>query len=263
MRILAGREFDWHDNETALKAAIISESLARRLFPSGAAIGRKLDLGSAGYVRTLEIVGVVNSASLWTVRSHEPMAIYTALMQQPNLSSSFVDVKVTGDIASTILAARRAIESMGRHVVLRADTLAERSDWALQSERMIAMLSSCFGGLALLLASIGLYGLMSYSVNRRTAELGVRMALGATSGGVLALVLRDVFWLMLGGIAVGVPTAIIAARFVSGMLFDVAGSDPITLMLAASVLLPVALLAGYIPARRASRIDPIVALRSE
>jgi ABC-type antimicrobial peptide transport system permease subunit len=147
--------------------------------------------------------------------------------------------------------------------VLRAETLDQRSAVFLTTDRMIAMLSVFFGGLALLLASIGLYGLMSYAVARRTSEIGLRMALGAQRSGVLALILKDVALLVLAGMAVGIPAALGSSRFISSMVYGVAGNDPLTILLSSSILLAVAALAGYVPARRASRIDPTIALRSE
>jgi putative ABC transport system permease protein len=260
MRLMAGREFTWRDNETAQGAAIISESLARRLFPSASPIGRRIDFGNR---KNLEIVGVVNSASLWLPQSREPMAVYCALMQQPAYNSSSIDIRTTGDAGPVQNAARRLIESGGRHLVLRAQTVDQRAASSLNTDRMIAMLSSFFGGLALLLASVGLYGLMSYTVARRTAEIGLRMALGAQPGSVLVLFLKEVIRLLLVGMAVGIPAALAASRLISSMIYGVAGNDPSTILLSCSILVAVAALAAYFPARCASRIDPMAALRSE
>ena len=145
----------------------------------------------------------------------------------------------------------------------KAETIEQRAARMLATERMIAMLSAFFGGLALLLASVGLYGLMSYAVARRTSEIGLRMALGAQPATVLRLIFKEVMLLVLAGMAVGIPVALTASRLVSGMLFGVAGNDPWTIGLSSAVLVVVAMLAGYVPARRASRIDPMIALRSD
>jgi predicted permease len=260
MRLMAGREFSWRDNETAQAVAIISESLARRLFPSASPIGRRIDFGSR---RNLEIVGVVNSASLWLPQSREPMAVYCALMQQPAYNSSSIDIRTAGEPGPVLSAARRVIESAGRHLVLRAETADQRAARSLDTDRMIAMLSSFFGGLALLLASVGLYGLMSYSVARRTSEIGLRMALGAQPAGILVLILKEVSLLLLAGIAVGIPAALAGSHVISSMIYGVTGNDLPTILLSCSILLAVAALAAYMPARRASRIDPMTALRSE
>jgi ABC-type antimicrobial peptide transport system permease subunit len=167
------------------------------------------------------------------------------------------------DPATVVPAARRVLESLGRQFALRAETFEQRSSMSLTTERMIAILSSFFGGLALLLAAIGLYGLMSYAVSRRTSEIGLRMALGAQSGGVLALILKDAVWLVLAGLAIGIPAVLGGGRLISKMLFGVTGNDPRVILLSSAILLAVAVFAAYVPARSASRIDPMIALRSE
>jgi len=260
MRLIAGREFTWRDNESAQAVAIVSESLARRLFPSISPIGRRIDFGNK---KNLEIVGVVNSASLWLPQSRNPLAVYLALMQMPAYNSGSLEIRSTGDPGPLLRTASRAIESTGRYLVLRAETLDQRAAYFLSTDRMIAGLSSFFGGLALLLASIGLYGLMSYTVARRNAEIGLRMALGAQPGSVLLLVLRDAMWLVLAGMAAGIPASLAASHLISSMIYGVAGNDPVTILLSCSVLLAVAAFAAYVPARRATHVDPMSALRSE
>jgi ABC-type antimicrobial peptide transport system permease subunit len=191
------------------------------------------------------------------------MAVYLALMQIPTYNSSSIDIRTTGDAGAVLPAVRRVLESFGRHFVLRAETLDQRSAMFLATERMIAMLSSFFGGLALLLASVGLYGLMSYAVTSRTPEIGIRVALGAQPTSVLALILRQTTWLVLVGMAAGIPAALAASRLISSMVYGVTGRDPLMILVSCSILLAVAAIAAYVPAHRASRIDPMVALRSE
>lgn len=260
MRLLSGRDFDWRDSENAQAVAIISESLARHLFPSGDAIGKLIDFGDR---KGLQVIGVVNSASLWMPHSHAPMAVYVALMQLPNYNSSTLDIRTSGDPMAVLPSVRGVLTSMGRHLALRSETLEQRASKFLATERMIAMLSTFFGGLALLLASVGLYGLMSYAVARRTSEIGLRMALGARPATVQSLILKEVLWLLFVGMAAGIPVALAASRLVTNLIFGVTGTDPATILIAAGILLAVALMAGYLPARRASRIDPMMALRSE
>jgi ABC-type antimicrobial peptide transport system permease subunit len=142
-------------------------------------------------------------------------------------------------------------------------TLQQRADIVLTEQQMIAILSAAFAGLALLLASAGLYALMSYTITRRTAEIGIRMALGASRGNVLRLILREVMWLVLGGFAVGIPVAIVGARFIRSMLFGIPAEDPVSIIFSSAVLLCVALFAGYMPARRAAHLEPMTALRTE
>jgi predicted permease len=263
MRLVAGREFDWHDDERTPRVVIVSESLARWLFPAGRAVGRKVDGHGQPDRRGMEIVGVVNSASLWTAQSHEPMAIYFPLMQQPSFNQSMIDIRTSGNPWVVVAQAQRMLESMGHHYALQTQTLEERTSMFLTNERVVAMLATFFGGLALLLASVGLYGLMSYTVTRRTSEIGIRMALGAQRRDVLAIIVGEVTWLALAGIAAGVPLALAASRLISGMLFGVSPTDPATIAFSAVILLGIAILAGYLPALRASRIDPMTALRSE
>ena len=237
MHLLAGREFDWRDDERAPRVAIVSQSLARRLFPAQIPIGRRIDVTGQPNLMGMEIVGVVNSASLWMLKSHEPMAIYIPLMQDPTQNQSRIDIRTAADPLAVAPSARRVLESMGHHYPLSMQTLEERADLFLLQERLIAILSAFFAGLSLLLASVGLYGLMSYMVTRRTSEIGIRMALGAQPGDVLALILREVMWLVLAGIAVGIPAALAASHLVSGMLFGLSANDPATIALSAGILL--------------------------
>jgi predicted permease len=260
MHVLEGREFDWRDSETAQRVAIVSESLARHLFPSVSPIGRTIDFGRR---KGLEIVGVVNSASLWSPRSQKPMAVYLALMQAPEYNTSMIDIRVAGDPSGVLPAVRHVLESLGRHIVLRAETLDQRAAMLLNTDRIMAMLSSFFAGLALLLAALGLYGLMSYVVSSRTSEIGVRMALGARPGGVLMLVFREAAWLVAMGFVAGIGAALGASRLISHMVFHAGMSDPRAILLSALILVAVSALACYRPARRASRIDPMTAIGSE
>ena len=254
MRLLAGREFEWRDDERAPRVAIVSESLARRLFPEQNPIGRKIDTGR-------EIVGVVSSASLWRAQSYDPIAVYVPLMQEPLYNQPLADIRTTRDASTLAPAVQQTLESMGHHYPLLTQTLEQRADRFLSDERLMANVAAFFGGLALLLAGVGLYGLMSYAVARRTSEIGVRMALGAQSGDVLRAVMLKVTWLVLAGVACGVPAALAVSRLASEMFF---GLRPgISIAFSVVILSAVALLAGYLPARRASQIDPITALRCD
>jgi predicted permease len=260
MHVLGGREFDWRDSETAQPVAIVSESLARRLFPSVSPIGRTVDFGRR---KGLEIVGVVNSASLWNPRSRSPMAVYLALMQATEYNTSIIDIRVAGDPTGVLPAVRRAVESLGRHIVLRAETLDQRAAMLLSTDRIMAILSSFFAGLALLLAAVGLYGLMSYLISGRTSEIGIRMALGARPGGILVLVFREAALLVGLGLVLGIVAALGSSRLITHMLFDIGVTDPPTILLCAMVLVLVSALACYQPARRACRVDPVIAIRAE
>jgi predicted permease len=263
MRLLAGRDFNWHDDANAPRVALVSESLARRLFPLGDAVGQHIRVGAAREHQGIGIVGVVNSASLWIVRSREPMAVYTPLGQARHGIMPQMVIRTAVDPASVAAPVRRTIEAMGREYPLRIQTLRDREDEALIEERLIGILTSFFSGLALLLACVGLYGLMSYSVSSRTGEMGIRMALGAAPRTVLRLIIREALALVLAGILIGLPVAFAASRLVSGLLFGLSPTDPLSMVASVTVLTAVALLAGYLPARRAARIDPMEALRCE
>jgi putative ABC transport system permease protein len=263
VRVLAGREFDWRDDEHAPRVAVISESLARVLFPSQNPIGRPIDVGTDPEHRGLTIVGVVNSASLWKLDSHEPPAVYHALMQEPSYNESRVVMRTVNAPLAIAHAAEHTLESLGYHYSLKTSTLEQRTADTLASERMIALLASGFGVLALVLAAVGLYGILSYAVTRRTPEIGVRMALGAKRADVLRMIFSEVLRIVVIGIAVAIPIVFACGKLLAGMLFGVSVMDPAAIVIAAFTLAAVAAIAGFVPARRASRVDPMVALRCD
>ena len=258
MRLQAGRDFSWADGEETPAVAIISESLSRHLFGSGSAVGSRIDFGDK---KGLEVVGVVNSASLWMPESREPMAVYRAFLQEPTFNSSNLIIRIRGNAETLAPAARKALESMGRHNALRSQTIEDRSDRLLATQRIIAWLASFFGGLALLLAAIGLYGVLSQAVTSRTGEMGIRMAIGARPIDISWLIVKDVMLLVLAGAVSGIAVAGAAGRLVTGLLFGVTATDPIMIAGSFGILVAVSLLAAFIPARRAASLDPVEALR--
>jgi predicted permease len=263
MRVLAGREFDWRDDERAPRVAVISESLARVLFPSQNPIGRTVDVGTAPEHKGLTIVGVVNSASLWRLDRREPPAVYHALMQEPSFNESSVVMRTVNDPRSMARAVEHTLESLGYHYSLKTRTLEQRTADTLASERMIALLASGFGALALVLAAVGLYGILSYAVTRRTPEIGVRMALGARRADVLRMIFGEVLRILTVGMVIAIPAVFVCGKLLAGMLFGVSVMDPAAIGIAALTLAAAAAIAGFVPARRASRVDPMVALRCD
>jgi ABC-type antimicrobial peptide transport system permease subunit len=189
--------------------------------------------------------------------------LYQALFQSGFDGDTSVEVRYRAG-APILQDARREIASVDRNLpIFRAATLQGQTEILLLRERLLATVSSFFGALALLLACVGLYGLMAYTVSCRVGEIGVRMALGAQRENVLWLVLRETLVLALAGIAVGVPVALWAATYTKALLFGVSSADPVTIVVSIITLASVAIVAGYLPAHRASRVDPMVALRYE
>jgi predicted permease len=256
--ILSGRDFDEQDNETAPMVVIVNESLARSAFPNQNAIGRRL--GDA------TIVGVVRDSLYRGPRDQPRPVLHHPLFQHgPDHAYRWghVSFELRYRSRSNLLdEVRREVASVDRNLpIFRVNTLLAQAEQSLLKERLLAMLSSFFGFLALLLACVGLYGLMSYAVARRTAEIGIRVALGARHVHIMWLVLRETLWLTLAGIAAGVLLALWAAQYAKSLLFEMSATDPLTIAITIVILIGVAALAGYFPARRALRVDPMVALR--
>jgi predicted permease len=264
MRVLAGREFTWSDDEHSPQVAVVSQTLAERLYGSQNPIGQYLYWGVRATQMKLRIVGVVNSASLWNVATIQPMAVYRPLLQNPEYGDEpLMDVRTAPEPASLKSAAERAIRSLGHHYSLRTATLDERLSSFITVQRLTALLAGFFGAAALLIASIGLYGLVSFHVTQRTRELGVRLALGAQSRQVLLMVLREVLLIASCGCLLGLIASIALRSYVAGLVFGVSATDPLVLAGGILILISVSILAGFAPARRAATVDPAEALRSD
>jgi predicted permease len=258
--IVSGRDFDLRDNETAPPVVIVNQSLAKRAFPDRNPIGHRL--GSA------TIVGVVKDSLYTGARDQPGPMLYHPLFQHgrdQEFRWGFVSFELRYASQSNLLdEVRREVAAVDRNLpIFRARTLLAQTEQSMLKERLLATLSSVFGALALLLACVGLYGLMAYAVARRTSEIGIRLALGARPGRILWLVLRETFALTLAGVAVGVPLALWAARYARSVLFGIGAADPLTMAVTVATLIGTAVLAGYVPGRRAVRVDPMVALRYE
>jgi predicted permease len=260
--VVLGRSFTDRDHETAPKVVIINEAAARKYFPNENPIGRRFG-SSVENSGQLEIVGVLRDAKYDSVRDAAPPTMYVPYLQT-RLGSAVFAIRTAGAPAAVTGAIREAVRQIDANLpVMDVSTQIEQVERRFLQEKVFAQAYSLFGGIALLLASIGLFGLMSYNVARRTNEIGIRMALGAQRQDVLRLVMRESMMLVAIGVVLGLALAYYGGRFVTTLLFGLAPRDLLTMALAMLVMVLVSALAGYIPARRASRVDPMVALRYE
>jgi predicted permease len=262
--MLVGRAFRPEDTATSPKVAVINETMAKLYFPGGSPIGHRFGIGSdPKNSKDIEVVGVVKDAKITSLRERPIPAAYFTYLQRVAYFFN-LEVRYLGDPRAIISEVRRAIGEVDHSLpVVYQNTLTEQVERSLASQSLIARLSAFFGLLAVFLASIGIYGLMSYAVSRRTSEIGLRMALGAGRTEVLWLVMKESFVLVAAGLAIGLPVALAADRLVSNMLYGLSPTDPGTIAASALFLMAFAALAGYLPARRAAKVDPMVALRYE
>jgi predicted permease len=264
MTLVEGRSIRDEDTASAPRVAVINQSLARLYFPGGRALGRTMEVAVRSFKSpSVQIVGIVRDAKYNNLRADIKPMFFMPLQQLPRRIRG-IEVRTAEPIAAIGAAVRQAVmEVTPDLMVRRVATLSGQVDRTLAAERMIATLSAAFGAMALLLASIGLYGVLSYGVAQRTGEIGIRMALGATRARVLALVLRQSLAVVAGGILLGTVLAFAATRLIAKLLYGVTPTDAVTIAAAIRFLLAVAGLAAFLPARRASRVDPLVALRYE
>jgi predicted permease len=262
--IVSGRGLDAADRTDSPKVAVINETMAHRFFPDGSPVGHRFGMGdNPAHSGDIEIVGVVKNAKYVSLQESPEAAAYFPYSQHAQYEFNF-EVRYTGDAAQMIPAVRRAIAEVNPNLPVNAiSTLTEQVDESTANQRLIARLSAFFGLLAAFLVCIGIYGLLSYAVARRTSEIGVRMALGAKRSNVLWLILREVLVLAAIGIAIGVPVALEGNHLVAKLLYGLSPADPASLFAAIAMLIGIATVAGYLPARRASLVEPNVALRCE
>jgi putative ABC transport system permease protein len=260
--LLLGRDFAARDNATSSPVAIVNEQFVHTFLNGGDPIGRRVSSQDVTDWQNMEIVGVVKNTTSYDLRQLPPPSVYVPYFQVlKRAGAATIEVRAEGSLANAADAIRRQIHNRLPDTALTILPFTEQVRDSLVQERLLATLASFFSLSALALAAVGLYGLVAYTVARRTSEIGVRMALGANRSNVLRLVLRGALALALGGIIAGLPLALASSRFVSNMLFGVRPTDPLTAATSAALLVVVALIAAYIPARRASRVDPLTALR--
>ena len=259
--LVAGRDFQFQDQGNP-RVAIINQAMARYYFADRDPIGKHVTFD--GDETTYEIVGVVGDAKYYNLSDTPPRTIYLTAFQQGRvtgrhfaLRTSVDPVAVTGDVRQTVRDVLKTV------AVAKVTTMADQMDASIVPERLVALLSGLFGALGAALAAIGLYGVLAYTVARRINEIGIRIALGAQANNVRWLILRQGLVLIVPGMALGIAGALVLTQFISSMLYAVTATDPLTFGVVALVLVFVALAACYIPARRAARVDPMVALRHE
>jgi len=263
--ILLGREIEPQDSGNGPRAAVINQTFARQFFPNGNPIGKHVRDTYPGNPEDMVIVGVVSDAKYNSLREKTSPRIYAPLFHPMwEMTTAVYEIRTFANPMSVSASLRQAVQAAGPSLPpVEIRTMSGLVDDSLQSDRFIERLSEAFGILAMLLASIGLYGIMAYTVARRTRDIGIRLALGAAPGGVLWQVLRETLLLVLIGIVIGVPLALGGTHLVRSMIFGLGFADPIAIVAAAALLAIVAALAGFLPAWRASRVDPMVALRYE
>jgi predicted permease len=261
--LVAGRTFDRGDIRPNTEAAVVDELFARRFFPNENPLGRRFGIGRSEDNR-YEIVGVVRDTRYNSLRRDAAPTVYRPYLAEDLRGPVHFAIRTTIDSRQLAEAVRKTVASVDPAVPLTEfHTQTALIDRLLRTERLLAFVSGAFGLVALTLAAIGLGSLLAYAVARRTNEIGVRIALGAAAGDVVRMVLRDSLWMLGTGFLIGVPCAYAVGRMLKTLLFNLEPLDPRTVALSFAVLLAIALVSAWIPARRAARINPLTALREE
>jgi predicted permease len=263
--VLQGRALNRHDTSTSSKVAVVNRALARKFFPNENPVGKTFETDPEDVEGPIQIVGVAADTRYGDLREDTPATFYVPYVQKVDgPGHMMVEVRTVGNPGAVLLEVRGALESLDRDLpMVDVRTMKDQVRTTLAGQRALAQLAGGFSVLALVLASIGIYGMMAYAVNARTGEIGLRIALGARTGQVLSRVLREALWLTGTGIVFGLIAALWLTRFIRVMLYGLGNSDALTVFGTASLLLSVSLVAAFAPARRASRIDPIRALRHD
>ena len=266
--LLRGRDFTERDTEGAPKVAVVNEAFARLYFPDREPLGQQIGLGWGKPLPKFEIVGLARDSKYNSLRESATATVYQPIQQSEEIPFLYFELRTAGNPLSLVPAVRSTVGSIDRNIPLFGiQTEAQQIDDALLQERLFARLAGFFGLVALLLVCVGVYGILSYAVTQRISEIGIRMALGAQRADVLSMVMHEAFLLVLAGAVIGIPASLAATRYassvISDLLFGVKASDVPTIGLSTAALLVVALFAGFLPAHRATRVDPMVALRYE
>ena len=262
MSLQRGRDFDARDLADSPRIAIVNETFVRQFFPGDGAVGRKFAWG--GGTPNIEIVGVVKDAKYDDLHNQGVRQVYFPFQQAESLADMTVHVRTEAAPAQVMPPLRAEMAQVDPNLALRdLTTMEDQLNRSLFGERILAFLCAAFGALATILACVGLYGVTAFSVARRSREIGIRMALGANRQRILSMVLKEVGWMSLLGVALGLPAAAAVALLIQTQLYGLAATDPLTLVSSAILLLAVSFAAGYLPARRAAGVEPNEVLRYE
>ena len=263
-KLLAGRDFTGRDRQGGPEVAIINQSMARYFFGNESPIGRRIDTnGGSNY--DCEIIGVVRDATHFSLKEPPQRVFYEPYLQSPDFQGENMILKVrsTASPASAARQVRDVVAQIDRNILVETETLQTYVDESITRERLLAMLSGFFGAISLLLVAIGLYGVMAYSVARRTGEIGIRLALGALPSTILSMVMKEALSLVFVGTAIGLAATLAFSHVLNALLFGITSRDGAAFASAVGAIVLVASVATLLPARRASRVDPVVALRYE
>jgi len=260
--LLLGRDIDEHDMMTKRNVMVVNETFARHFFGRDNPVGRRLGMKEGVY--DWEIIGIVKDSKYTGLREEPTRMMYVPARPGPWASRTVVHLRTSGNPAALASALRQKVHELDKTATIsNVHTVQDELDRSLSRERLLGTITSLFGALALLLAVIGLYGLVAYGVARRTREFAIRIAVGAKAGAIVRLVLREAVWLLAAGTTIGLAAVWVLGRVISGMLFGIEAGDTLSAVVAVLVLAVVALVAAWIPARRASRIHPMAALKYE
>jgi predicted permease len=268
--LLRGRSLTGHENASSGRVAVINEALAQRFFPGEDPVSKRFIFGrlldpkaTPDPNRVIEVVGVVRDVKYRSLRQPVPPTVYEPALQS-GIGQMAFEVRTEGDPGPVIPGIRAAVREVDSNLPLfEFTTQTDLAEESLARERLFARLTSAFGLMAAVLASIGLYGVMAYSVARRTQEIGVRLALGAQPGNILGMVMSEAVLLAGVGVLIGLGAALTTTRLVASILYGLSANDPVTIACATLLMITVSALAGWLPARRATRVNPIEALRYE
>src|SRR2546426_171610 len=263
--LLTGRTFGNQDTETSTKVAVVNETLAKRYFPGQSPIGQRFRIGGpdAGTENEREIIGVVKDAKYENLREADRAAAYYPYSQRIQYLGDF-EIRFSGEPGAAISAVRATVARVDPNLPISdARTMTQEIGRSIVDQRLIAQISGFFALLALFLACIGIYGVTSYAVTQQTREIGIRMALGAQRKQVVSLILRQTLIVLAAGLAIGIPAILATQRLISTQLYGLPPIDPMSTSVAAALVVAAAMIAGYLPARQATKVDPMVALRYE